>query len=121
MDRRTTIKWVLAASASWPLLRGRSGSAAEAGEAGEAAPAALFALKIARAHLVYLHLEQFFNRGFHLDLIRIGRDFKAQGALGLFFRDTFFGNDWLFYDFINVNANPSESFFAAASLIKTCL
>ena len=30
MDRRTTIKWVLAASASWPLLRGRSGSAGEA-------------------------------------------------------------------------------------------
>jgi hypothetical protein len=30
MDRRTTIKWVLAASASWPLLQARGGSAAEA-------------------------------------------------------------------------------------------
>src|SRR5215469_15079665 len=30
VDRRTTIKWVLAASVSWPLLRGRSGSAGEA-------------------------------------------------------------------------------------------
>jgi hypothetical protein len=30
MDRRTTIKWVLAASASWPLLHARGGSAAEA-------------------------------------------------------------------------------------------
>lgn len=39
MDRRTTIKWVLAVSASWPLLHGRSGSAAHAGQAGEAAPA----------------------------------------------------------------------------------
>jgi hypothetical protein len=29
MDRRTTIKWVLAASASWPLLRARDGSAAD--------------------------------------------------------------------------------------------
>ena len=30
MDRRTTIKWVLAASAAWPLRHARSGSAAEA-------------------------------------------------------------------------------------------
>jgi hypothetical protein len=30
MDRRTTIKWVLAATASWPLLQARGGSAAEA-------------------------------------------------------------------------------------------
>jgi hypothetical protein len=30
MDRRTTIKWVLAASASWPLLRGGSTGAAPA-------------------------------------------------------------------------------------------
>jgi Gluconate 2-dehydrogenase subunit 3 len=33
MDRRTTIKWVLAVSASWPLLRARSGWAAEAAAA----------------------------------------------------------------------------------------
>jgi Gluconate 2-dehydrogenase subunit 3 len=30
MDRRTSIKWVLAASTSWPLLRARSGFAAAA-------------------------------------------------------------------------------------------
>ena len=30
MDRRTSIKWVLATSASWPLLRARSGFAATA-------------------------------------------------------------------------------------------
>ena len=30
MDRRTTIKWVLAASASWPLLRALPSWAAEA-------------------------------------------------------------------------------------------
>lgn len=29
MDRRTTIKWVLAASAAWPMLRPRSGLGAE--------------------------------------------------------------------------------------------
>jgi hypothetical protein len=29
MDRRTTIKWVLAASAAWPMLRPRSGFGAE--------------------------------------------------------------------------------------------
>ena len=45
MDRRTSIKWVLAVSASWPLLRARAGSAAEAAPA-EAAPAEpLLALK----------------------------------------------------------------------------
>jgi hypothetical protein len=45
MDRRTSIKWVLAVSASWPLLRGRAGSAAEAAPA-EVAPAEpLLALK----------------------------------------------------------------------------
>ena len=45
MDRRTSIKWVLAVSASWPLLRARAGSAAEAATA-EAAPAEpLLALK----------------------------------------------------------------------------
>jgi len=33
MDRRTTIKWVLAASASWPLLRARSGWTADAAPA----------------------------------------------------------------------------------------
>ena len=33
MDRRTTIKWVLAVSASWPLLHTRAGSAAEAAPA----------------------------------------------------------------------------------------
>ena len=33
MDRRTTIKWVLAASASWSLLRARSGLAEEAAPA----------------------------------------------------------------------------------------
>jgi hypothetical protein len=33
MDRRTSIKWVLAVSASWPLLRPRAGSAAEAAPA----------------------------------------------------------------------------------------
>ncbi|HZC87742.1 MAG TPA: gluconate 2-dehydrogenase subunit 3 family protein [Steroidobacteraceae bacterium] len=45
MDRRTSIKWVLAVSASWPLLRARAGSAAEAAAA-EAAPAEpLLALK----------------------------------------------------------------------------
>ena len=38
MDRRTTIKWVLAASASWPLLHARGGPAAESTPA-EAAPA----------------------------------------------------------------------------------
>ena len=45
MDRRTSIKWVLAVSASWPLLRARAESAAEAAPA-EAAPAEpLLALK----------------------------------------------------------------------------
>ena len=45
MDRRTSIKWVLAVSASWPLLRARAGSAAEAAPA-EVAPAEpLLALK----------------------------------------------------------------------------
>jgi hypothetical protein len=38
MDRRTTIKWVLAVSASWPLPQASPGSAAEAAPA-EAAPA----------------------------------------------------------------------------------
>jgi Gluconate 2-dehydrogenase subunit 3 len=33
MDRRTSIKWVLAASASWPLLRARTVGAAEAAAA----------------------------------------------------------------------------------------
>ncbi|HEY1875745.1 MAG TPA: gluconate 2-dehydrogenase subunit 3 family protein [Steroidobacteraceae bacterium] len=33
MDRRTTIKWVLAVSASWPLRQARAGSAAEAAPA----------------------------------------------------------------------------------------
>jgi len=33
MDRRTSIKWVLAVSASWPMLRARAGSAAEAAPA----------------------------------------------------------------------------------------
>jgi Gluconate 2-dehydrogenase subunit 3 len=33
MDRRTTIKWVLAAGASWPLLRARESWAAEAAAA----------------------------------------------------------------------------------------
>jgi hypothetical protein len=40
VDRRTTIKWVLAASASWPLLRARG---AETGETAPAEP--LLALK----------------------------------------------------------------------------
>jgi len=33
MDRRTSIKWVLAASAAWPVLRPRSGRSAEAAPA----------------------------------------------------------------------------------------
>src|ERR1700756_1452945 len=37
MDRRTTIKWVLAASASWPLLQARS--SAPAPRAGDPTPA----------------------------------------------------------------------------------
>jgi hypothetical protein len=45
MDRRTTIKWVLAASASWPLLRARSGWTAEAETAEAAAAEPLLALK----------------------------------------------------------------------------
>ena len=38
MDRRTSIKWVLAAALAWPLLRARSGSAADAARA-DPAPA----------------------------------------------------------------------------------
>jgi hypothetical protein len=45
MDRRTTIKWVLAVSASWPLLRARAGSAAEAAPAEPARGEPLRALK----------------------------------------------------------------------------
>ena len=45
MDRRTSIKWVLAVSASWPLLRARTGSAAEAVPAEAARAEPLRALK----------------------------------------------------------------------------
>jgi hypothetical protein len=45
MDRRTSIKWVLAVSASWPLLRARAGSAAEAAPAEPAPAEPLLALK----------------------------------------------------------------------------
>ena len=45
MDRRTSIKWVLAVSASWPLSRTRAGSAAEAVPAEAARAEPLRALK----------------------------------------------------------------------------
>jgi hypothetical protein len=38
MDRRTTIKWVLAASASWPLLQARGAGAADPARVGSTAP-----------------------------------------------------------------------------------
>jgi hypothetical protein len=45
MDRRTSIKWVLAVSASWPLRHTRGGSAAEASPAEPVPAEPLLALK----------------------------------------------------------------------------